>query len=568
MSIADFKLYNNFSTAVLILDSTNKIVFKNIQFVKNFGNIKNLEKFSNYFSFDICVLDSEDLLRSNPINYAIDSKESFAAHAVYQKTDRLLYYQITAFETENHKLLAFKNITTEMLFDETEKKYAFIRQQYLNLIEENKQYANLQQRSQAQTVKLGLLHRISNVVRESIDLNKIINSALKELFNLFGAIKVYYASVKDGGYLIEHVYPSNYKNKIGEQADFSADTKRAILSKEIKVNACIKDYMNSDVTYPARVNRIIIPVSRLHDILGILIIYTNQKAFDESQNDVLQSIASQLASAIVQASLFLQVKQKNEELENTLNELKETQIQLINSEKMASLGQLVAGVAHEINTPLASINSNNDILSKLIQKFPDEPSQKDCKKFFDNIKSINTIDKEAIRRISQIVKSLKKFVRLDESDLQKADINKELDLTLELIKHETKNKIKINKNYADLPLVKCYPNMLNQVFMNLLVNACQSMQNGGEITLTTLFDEKNLVVKIKDTGTGIDEKIKDRLFIAGTTTKQIGIGTGLGLAISKKIIEKHHGKITFESEKDKGTEFTIEIPVDMSEKNS
>ena len=312
-----------------------------------------------------------------------------------------------------------------------------------------------------------------------------------------------------------------------------------------------------------QINRIVIPVTRMHDILGLLIIFTAQKAFDESQNDVLQSIASQLASAIVQASLFLQVKQKNEELENTLNELKETQLQLINSEKMASLGQLVAGVAHEINTPLASINANNEILEKLLKKLPQQPKESEYEKLCENIKNINSIDKEAIKRISQIVMSLKKFVRLDEADLQLADINKEIDLTLELIKHETKNKIKITKNYASLPMIKCYPNMLNQVFMNILINACQSMPDGGEITITTEFSDKNLFVKIKDTGTGIDEKIKDRLFLAGTTTKQIGIGTGLGLAISKKIVEKHNGSISFVTKKNKGTEFIIQIPAEQ-----
>ena len=207
------------------------------------------------------------------------------------------------------------------------------------------------------------MHRISNVIRESMDLNKILNSALKELFNLFGAVKVYYAGVKENSFFIEQVHPNQYKSVIGEKAEFSQDTRKSIWAKKIKVSSCIKDYLNSNLTFPAQLTRIIIPVYKLHDILGVLIIYTNQKYIDESQNDVLQSIASQLASAIVQASLFSQVKQKNEELEKTLTELKETQIQLINSEKMASLGQLVAGVAHEINTPLASINANNDILN-------------------------------------------------------------------------------------------------------------------------------------------------------------------------------------------------------------
>ena len=291
----------------------------------------------------------------------------------------------------------------------------------------------------------------------------------------------------------------------------------------------------------------------MNETLGLLIIYTAQKNTAELQNDVLQSIATQLATAIVQASLFEQITAKNEELQTTLTELKETQIQLINSEKMASLGQLVAGVAHEINTPLGSINSNNGILNKLIKRMPAD-------KNLETMLKINEIDKEAIKRISQIVQSLKKFVRLDESELQFADINREIDLTLEIIKHETKNKIKIIKNYSELPQIKCYPNILNQVFMNLLVNACQSIETDGEINITTEFSDGFLTVKIKDNGTGIDESIKDKIFTAGTTTKKIGIGTGLGLAISQKIIQKHNGTISFTSEKGKGTEFILKIP--------
>lgn len=558
--VSDFGLYNNFSMPVIVLDGSAKVVFKNIPFVKMFGGIKTFEKFSNYFSFDIGFLNSDNILSSNPVSFAIESKESFTANATYQKADKLRSFKIKSFFENGFKVLLFEDITTDILYEEAQKKYSFIRQQYLDLVEENKKFANLQQQSQAQTVKLGLLHRISSVVRESIDLNKIITSALKELFNLFGAIKVYYAEFKDDKYEIKHVFPTEYESILGEVAEFSADTQNSIRSRKIKINACIKEYLNSQITYPAQVSRIIVPVSKVRDILGILMIYTNKKNFDESQNDVLQSIATQMASAIVQGSLFSQVKQKNEELENTLRELKETQLQLINSEKMASLGQLVAGVAHEINTPLASINSNNEILTKLLKKISDNPDENTAKMLFENIENINKIDKEAIKRISQIVKSLKKFVRLDESDLQEADINKELDLTLEIIKHETKNKIEIVKNYAQLPMLKCYPNMLNQVFMNLLINACHSMPDGGKITLTTRKNGDNLLVSVKDTGFGIDEKIKDRIFVAGITTKQIGIGTGLGLAISKKIVEKHNGKIYFETATGVGTEFFVEIP--------
>ena len=154
---------------------------------------------------------------------------------------------------------------------------------------------------------------------------------------------------------------------------------------------------------------------------------------------------------------------------------------------------------------------------------------------------------------------MKKFVRLDESELQEADINKELDLTLDLIRHETKNRIEIIKNYGQLPLIKCYPNMLNQVFTNILVNACQAIENTGTITITTQYEAETLTVSIKDTGKGIPEDELQKIFTAGFTTKGVGVGTGLGLAICAKIIEKHEGKIIVNSEVGKGSEFIITI---------
>ena len=173
---------------------------------------------------------------------------------------------------------------------------------------------------------------------------------------------------------------------------------------------------------------------------------------------------------------------------------------------------------------------------------------------------INQIDKEAIDRISKIVISLKKFVRLDEAELQLADINKEMDLTLEIIRHETKNKVEIEKHYGNIPQIKCYPNMLNQVFTNILINACQSIENKGKITISTELKEHMLEIKIKDTGKGIPKENLNKIFTAGFTTKGVGVGTGLGLAISQKIIDKHNGKIRVISELGVGSEFIITIP--------
>ena len=178
----------------------------------------------------------------------------------------------------------------------------------------------------------------------------------------------------------------------------------------------------------------------------------------------------------------------------------------------------------------------------------------------DIIKDLNEIDSEAIKRITNIVKSLKKFVRLDEAEQQPADINKELDLTLQLINHEVKNKVTVIKNYSEVPMVNCYVNMLNQVFMNILVNACHSIKEKGEIVITTGVEDNMLKVSIKDNGCGISEKNKSKIFNVGFTTKGIGAGTGLGLAISQKIIAKHKGTITFTSQEGVGTEFVVKIP--------
>ena len=218
---------------------------------------------------------------------------------------------------------------------------------------------------------------------------------------------------------------------------------------------------------------------------------------------------------------------------------------------MASLGQLIAGVAHEINTPVAAIKSNNEIFSRLIEKIDND-------NLLELFKNINSTDKEAIQRINQIVISLKKFVRLDEAELQLADINKELDLTLDLIRHETKYRITVNREYGEIPQIKCYPNMLNQVFMNILVNACQAIEGDGTITIKTEYKDDKLVISITDTGVGIEDT--DKIFLAGYTTKGVGVGTGLGLAISSKIIDKHKGKIEVRSKKNEGSTFIITIP--------
>ena len=294
-----------------------------------------------------------------------------------------------------------------------------------------------------------------------------------------------------------------------------------------------------------------LPIYHHNSKLGVIVLLTKQKTKLDDALEVLDGVSTQIGNAIIQSELYEKDARMVKELTKTLKELKETQLQLINSAKMASLGQLVAGVAHEINTQLASIKSNNEITGKLIKKIENQDLS-------ELLKEANDIDKEAINRINLLVVSLRKYVRLDEAELQEADINKEIDLTLELLRHETKNRIEINKNYGELPPIKCYPNMLNQVFTNILQNAIQAIKGEGNISIDTNFVNNNLVVKIKDNGCGIKEPQK--IFDLGYTTKGVGVGTGLGLAISQKLIEKHKGRIDVKTEIGKGSEFSITIP--------
>ena len=423
-------------------------------------------------------------------------------------------------------------------------------QKKITLMElDNKNLSKVKQQAQSQAMKLLLLNNISNIIRGSVDTSKILTSALDELTQLFAAFRGYYAvySKDMAAYIINE---SLHKKDISKKITFDKTTEQAIAIGKVFSSSCMKEYTEAK-PFNELVQRIVLPIYHMSHRIGVIVILTKQKTKFDDALEVLDGVSTQLGNAIIQAELYEKNSRMVKELTRTLNELQDTQLKLINSEKMASLGQLIAGVAHEINTPIASIKSNNEITTKLISKLENE-------KVAELLKEVNNIDKEAIGRINRLVVSLRKFVRLDEAELQDADINKELDLTLELIRHETKNKVTIIKNYGNIPPIKCYPNMLNQVFMNILVNAAQAIETAGEISIDTSFKNNNLIVKIKDSGCGIKEP--DKIFFAGYTTKGVGVGTGLGLAISQKIIEKHKGKIEVNSVINKGSEFIITIP--------
>ena len=237
--------------------------------------------------------------------------------------------------------------------------------------------------------------------------------------------------------------------------------------------------------------------------------------------------------------------------------------QLIQTEKMAALGLLVAGVAHEINTPMGAIHSNNDIMTRAVgkvRKLLEPAPDNEVRRLLDILGEVCRNNEIATERIMKIVGSLKNFARLDEAERKKVDIHDGIESTLSLLRHQLKNRIRIVKSFGDIPEIECYPNELNQVFMNILVNAAQAIKHRGEITVKTWREGDRVKIAISDTGVGIPPENLSKVFDPGFTTKGVGLGTGLGLSICYKIIQDHRGTIAAESSK-QGTTFTISIPL-------
>ena len=550
-SMKKFDFFRQFRDAVLILNKKHEVVYRNHTFKRWFKDFTNLKKLSHHSSFDICPLNSENIEIYSPIYHAVISKEDFFARISYQsELNRIYYYDLQSIKKGSYTIIFFTDVSAQNKLEDVYAENKRLREKISELNEENDDLQKVKQKAQSQAIRIALINKVSNNIRESIDISQILQSALKELAIMFSAYKAYYAKADGQSFKIEEVYGEK-KSKNVSTISFDEKTMKTIATKEIAVSNSLIEYVGAK-PLKEPVLRIIIPVHHMQNLMGVIVLLSYQKRELNEEIEILDAISSQLSNAIARAELYQKNIQTVRELKSAMKELKETQIQLINSEKMASLGQLVAGVAHEINTPVASIKSNNGIVSKLLGSIEDA----DLKEMLTDI---NEIDKEAVNRISNIVTSLKKFVRLDEAELQEADINKELDLTLELIRHETKNRIEVTRNYGEIPVIKCFPNMLNQVFTNILINACQAIDGKGTISISTEYKDKNLIVKIKDSGKGIPQNQLNKIFSAGFTTKGVGVGTGLGLAICAKIIEKHKGEITVNSEVGKGSEFVITI---------
>ncbi len=476
-----------------------------------------------------------------------------------------------------------------------------------------------------------LLNRLSNQIRQSLDLPTILQTTVCEVRNLFETDRavIYQFDADWRGQVIVEDVAEPWLPTLGEAADdcFSVECLELYRNGRIKaINNILEAGLDSNhLQFLQRLRvqaNLIVPIVVCDRLWGLLIVHqcSDSRAWKEEEGKLLHRLAIQLGIAIQQSDLYTQseqsalqahvqaqqlresealLKHQTQNLQQAFQELKSLQLQLIQSEKMSSLGQLVAGVAHEINNPVGFIHGNlnhmqtyaQDLLSlvELYQKYYPNPIAEieekiegiDLPFLQEDFGKILTSMKIGTDRIRQIVLSLRNFSRMDEAEFKAVELHGGIDSTLMILQHRLKARperpaIEIIQDYAKLPLVECYPGQLNQVLMNILSNAIdavddtdttrtvQDIQNNpSQITIrTSLVDQQWVKISILDNGSGIPENVRERIFDPFFTTKPIGKGTGMGLSISYKIIvEKHGGKLECSSNPNRGTEFVIQIPV-------
>ena len=318
------------------------------------------------------------------------------------------------------------------------------------------------------------------------------------------------------------------------------------------------------------------------DEIGVL-----AKAFN-TMADKLSDLYNSLEQKVMDRTHEL--SRINLQLKRANKEIKDAQSLVVHNEKMRSLGQLVAGVAHELNNPINFIygnlshlkNYSNDLI-QIIAKYEEFKNQlpedkiQEIEKLKEDleyefiVEDLSLLIKschEGAERSKQIILDLKNFSRLDEAMVKEVDIHEGIDSALNILESKYKDRVTVHKQYGEVPQIMCYAGQVNQVFMNVLDNAAQAIEGNGNVYVRTKVIDQDAVIEIEDTGPGIDEETLPKIFDPFFTTKPVGEGTGLGLSICYKIIKSHNGKMKVESEKGKGTKFIIKIPVNWTEQSN
>ncbi|PLZ90387.1 ATPase [Fischerella muscicola CCMEE 5323] len=463
--------------------------------------------------------------------------------------------------------------------------------------------------------EIDLFEDISTQITVSLDVRQIAQLVLQEISQLIessaGMILLLnpdataFESIAEFGLFFTHGYPEPSKGIIGK----IVQSNRAELINDIQADPRLEGQENVRAL-------ICVPLRAKERVLGVIAIGTqNTDAYTTEHLKLVSIFATQTAIAIEKALLYEQSCQaaaesqaQTEKLQQALQDLQLAQTQLIQSEKMSSLGQLIAGVAHEINNPVNFICGNlkyvaeyaKDLLQllqdyqKILPVTPAELQSEldtiDLEFLMQDLPKLLDSMKLGTDRIVEIVQSLKNFSRHDEAQMKAVNIHDGINGTLMILRHRLKAsashpEITVVKEYGKLPLVECYPGQLNQVFMNILANAIDALEEGiGCRTWsgdnpeqsplptihirTEILDDQWIVIRIADNGLGMTEDVMQRIYDPFFTTKEIGKGTGLGMAISHQIVvDKHQGILKCRSQPGEGTEFWIQIPVNCSLEN-
>lgn len=346
-------------------------------------------------------------------------------------------------------------------------------------------------------------------------------------------------------------------------------------------------WFQRDITQTKRYQEEMIKIER-EKTETLRILHENETAINRNLNRAKRELQEKNIE-LERRTFELEAEKKR--LKEAYEKLNQMQAQLLQSEKMASLGQLSAGVAHELNNPISFVHSNLGTLGEyvgdirrlleqylalegvvgtekpcagFVRKIEELKKQMDLGFILEDFDKIISESKEGTQRVKNIVQNLKDFSHVDKGELELADINKGIESTLNIVWNELKYKGTVVKKYGLIPEIKCYPQQLNQVFMNLLVNAAQAIETKGEIRIRTYRQGENVVVEIADSGGGIPEENLEHIFEPFFTTKKVGKGTGLGLSVVYGIIQKHRGKIEAESVVGKGSTFRVILPIRQS----
>ncbi len=455
--------------------------------------------------------------------------------------------------------------------------------------------------NRAQAEREAMLNRIAGRIRASLELDEIVQSTVEEIVNLLHLERAAFGWYDPQSKMLQILWESCQSDCPKAAIEFepysvenlsvrSGQSEPIILSNETWVEGASQPIALNANSYLA------VPVQTQNQPQGYLICsHATHWFWNPEEIQLIEAVADQLAIAITQSHLYTQTQDQVKLLNSALTELKQTQTHLVQSEKMSSLGQMVAGIAHEINNPVNFISANLphttkytkdllDLVSLYKQTFPEVPpkiadfaEEIELEFIEEDLPHILNSMKIGTERIRSIVLSLRNFSRLDESDKKQADIHEGMENTLLLLSNRIKNGIYVVKRYGKVPSVECYPSQLNQVFMNLLSNAIDALNEIDRldkiITISTGVVRENggkfLKVAIADNGPGIPDSIKDQLFNPFFTTKPVGQGTGLGLAISYKIVvDGHGGTIKISQVPGGGTEFLVKIPISNERQES